>query len=65
MKTPAKPEGLQQQIQQQTMAHAVALKVALNLAEDSVVCVAFGLEKLETITLIRKATIWEIGQACQ
>ena len=53
MKTPAKPEGQQQQIQQQTMA------------EDSVVCVALGLEKLENITSLRKATIREMGEVCQ
>jgi len=53
MKTPPKPEGRQQQIQQQTMA------------EDSAVCVALGLEKLETITSIQKTTIREMGKACQ
>ena len=35
------------------------------MAEDSVVCVALGLEKLEYITSLRKATIREMGEVCQ
>jgi hypothetical protein len=42
MKTPPKPEGRQQQIRQQTMA------------EDSAVCIALGLERLENIASSKK-----------
>ena len=35
------------------------------MAEDPVVCIALGLEKLENITLIRKATVSEMGEVCQ